>query len=230
MARPIASVHVDIARLTFEYSRVSADSTEELVRARAKWIDDLVACLALRNPMLSTYGAFLLTETEEYRRADSERKRGQNGQSVSKESVDSTESPLRSDRSDQTDLNPPPTPSGGLKSDFEKARKAWPGTRRGFSPEWENFQRKYARRAAEIVPLLLPAISRYRTHVERKAKADNKPPFWQNFKTWINQEGWTAEYPGAAVLVDSEGRARAKAHYAEHGFYPSGTPNEWMGA
>jgi hypothetical protein len=228
MARPIASVHVDIARLTFEYSRISAESTEELVRARAKWIDDLVACLALRNPDLSTYGAFLLNETEEYRRADSERKKGKSGQSDSKDSAESTETPPRSDRSDQTDHNPPPTPSGGLKADFEIARKAWPGTRRGFAPEWEAFQRKYGRRAAEIIPLLLPAIRRYRAHVEKKANADGRPPLWQNFKTWINQQGWTAEYPGQSANPD--GKEKAQAHFREHGFYPRGTPSEWMDA
>ncbi len=124
--------------------------------------------------------------------------------------------------------NLPHTPSGGLQLEFEKARKAWPGTRRQFSPEWKAFERKHGERAEEIVPLLLPAIARYRAHVEKRAAADKKPPFWQNFKTWIAQEGWTAEYPGESV--DVNGKEKATAFYREHGFYPRGTPSDWMGA
>jgi 5-methylcytosine-specific restriction endonuclease McrA len=123
----------------------------------------------------------------------------------------------------------PPSPSGALQVEFEKARKAYPGTRRGLAPEWEAFQKKHGKQAAEIVPLLLPAISRYRAYVEKKARGENRPPMWQHFKTWLYQSGWTAEYPGQAVAQDEAGKARAQAHYREHGFYPPNTPNAWMG-
>ncbi len=236
MARQIASVHVDIARIVYEYSKVSAESAEfpyALEIAKAKWMDELIACLAMRDPALHEYGAFLLSETEEYRRTETERKRAEKeGRNTSArgDSKESAESPLRqTDRSDRQ-INPPPTPSGDLEKDFEIARKAFPGTRRALAPEWEAFQKKHGKRAAEIIPLLLPAIKRYRSHVEKKARGENRPPMWQNFKTWLHQEGWTAEYPGEAASSDHEGRARAQAHYREHGYFPPNTPSAWMAA
>ncbi|MDB5046970.1 MAG: hypothetical protein JWO30_41 [Fibrobacteres bacterium] len=90
----------------------------------------------------------------------------------------------------------PPTPSGDLEKDFEIARKAYPGIPRGFAPEWEAFKKKYGKRTAEIVPLLLPAILLYKSHGEKKSRAENRPPMWKHFKTWLYQECWTTEYPG----------------------------------
>lgn len=231
MARQIASVHVDIARFVLEVSELSAESPQALDKVIADWTRGLMRSLARRDPTLSAYGAFLLSETEEYRRAETERKRlekeakNPNRRGDSKESA---ESPLR--QTDQTDrqINPPPTPSGDLEKDFEIARKAFPGTRRALAPEWEGFQKKHGKRAAEIIPLLLPAIKRYRSHVEKKARGENRPPMWQNFKTWLNQEGWTAEYPSEAASSDHEGKARAQAHYREHGYFPPNTPSAWM--
>lgn len=124
----------------------------------------------------------------------------------------------------------PPTPSGDLEKDFEIARKAYPGIRRGFGPEWEAFQKKYKKRSTEIIPRLLPAIIRYRAQGEKKSRAEGRPPMWQHFKTWIFQEGWTMEFPGEATTTNEAGRAKAKAHYDEHGFYPTGTPSAWMAA
>lgn len=106
MARQVASVHVDIARFAFEYSRVSAESPEKLVHARAKWIDDLVACLALRDPTLHPYGAFLLSEVEEYKKAEIERKKkekSEKGKNRPADSADSENGLPRSDQTDQTD-------------------------------------------------------------------------------------------------------------------------------
>jgi hypothetical protein len=112
--------------------------------------------------------------------------------------------------------------------DFETARKAYPGTRRGFAPEWDAFRKRYGNRIGEIIPLLLPAIAKYRAQGEKKSRAENRPPMWQHFKTWIYQEGWTMEYPGEAAVSDETSRARALAHKREHGFWPSGTPNAWL--
>ncbi len=123
--------------------------------------------------------------------------------------------------------NPLP-PFGGEREIFETARKAFPGTRRGPDVEWKNFEKKFGARKTEILPLLLPAIRAYKTYLEKKARQESRPPLWAHFATWINQERWTAEYPGqVATQATEDGKARAQAHYLEHGFYPSGTPNEW---
>lgn len=125
---------MDLARLSFEYSKVSldaltsadskdstesADSSERLLRARAKWIDDLVNSLVLRDPSRSSYGAHLLAEVEEYRKAESERKKGFRVSAESAESALSTESadsPLRTDRADRSGKKKTKPVGGGRSS------------------------------------------------------------------------------------------------------------------
>lgn len=104
MARPISSVHVDIARLVWEVSKVSAlseESTESLEKL-GKWMKLLVECLATRNPDLHPYGAHLLAEVDEYRIAEKERKKGKHS-ALSALSTESLESTPRTDRTDRAD-------------------------------------------------------------------------------------------------------------------------------
>lgn len=125
--------------------------------------------------------------------------------------------------------NPPLSPPGGYFQDFEIARNEYPGPKRDAQTEWDAFQKKFGAEAAGIVPLLLPAIKRYAAHLAKEAKKSSKKPFLAHFKTWLNQKRWTEEYPGqpgTAAVVD--GKARAQAHYRDHGFWPSGTPTDWM--
>lgn len=93
--RPISSVHVDIARFAWEVSQVEKAGLSD-------WLLRLTKCLATRDPTIHEYGAHLLAEVDEFRKADSERKRVKYSVD-SLESVDSPESPPRSDqiRSDQ---------------------------------------------------------------------------------------------------------------------------------
>lgn len=123
-----------------------------------------------------------------------------------------------------------PTFSSAQKEIFDKARKSYTGTKRTVGPELADFWEKYADRADEVLPLLEPAIAKYKAYLKKKSAMDGKPAMVKAFKTWLAEEGWTTEYPGEATLSDETGRARAKAHYDAHGFYPSGTPNAWMPA
>ncbi len=78
---------------------------------------------------------------------------------------------------------------------FEEAREIYPGTRRGFDPEWKNFEKKYKRRLNEICPLLKPAIEAQIAHrAVLKSRNEFCPP-WKHFKTWINGAWWTEEVP-----------------------------------
>jgi hypothetical protein len=198
--RPVVSVHVDIAEFLLEVVSVSGESSESRERNLGAWTMQLARALAARDAAAHPFAAKLLAEVENYRKADSERKR----ESKSKDSMDSggkarnpppsVDSPPRSDRSDRSDqssTDPPPTPSGGVQEIFEAARKFYPGARRGFAPEWSNFEKKFGKRKSEILPLLAPAIFRYKAYVEKKSRAETRPPVWMNFKTWINQECWT---------------------------------------
>ncbi len=78
---------------------------------------------------------------------------------------------------------------------FEKARKLYPGRKRGFEYEWENFRKKYGMKITAICPLLTPAIEAQ--IARREVCKANKEwcPQWKNFATWINGGWWTEVIP-----------------------------------
>lgn len=106
--RAVTSVHVDIARLAYEVSALSADSSD-------KWLRDLVRCLVMRDPLIHPYGAFLLSEVEEYRKGEIERKRR----------FLSEESALSMDSAESADS----LPNKSIKSIKEKSLSAPPKER-----------------------------------------------------------------------------------------------------
>jgi hypothetical protein len=135
MSRPITAVHVDIARFILEVSALSADSAE-------KWLRDLARCLAMRDPAIHAYGAHLLAEVDEYRKAElkrkSERKQGfiprnPRTSALSADGLPNTDQ-IRSDQSN-TDLReevPPPAggsvggkPKGKTPKAFEQETEAY---------------------------------------------------------------------------------------------------------
>jgi hypothetical protein len=87
-------------------------------------------------------------------------------------------------------------PVAGIPAEFEAARLAWPGSKRGPKTEWEDFARKHRKEISEIVPLLLPAIEVAKKHRSwcEKNKVDFIPQ-WKNFKTWLHQRCWEEELP-----------------------------------
>lgn len=75
VARQIASVHIDIARFIIEVQ--DNDSTESAERLGI-WTRKLSRALALNQPQINTYAAYLLGEVEEFRKAETERKKQYN--------------------------------------------------------------------------------------------------------------------------------------------------------
>lgn len=78
---------------------------------------------------------------------------------------------------------------------FNEARKAYPGIKRGFEVEWQNFRSKYKMKSVGIPALLLPAINQQIIYREACEKADMWCPPWKHFQTWINNQCWTEEQP-----------------------------------
>lgn len=76
------------------------------------------------------------------------------------------------------------------KTDFELIRKSYPGTKKGATQEWENFERKNRKRIAEVLPLISVAVERYKAEIIAH-KTEKR--FIKHFSTWINQECWTEE-------------------------------------
>lgn len=84
--------------------------------------------------------------------------------------------------------------AGGQMAAFDKARKAFPGTKRGLAPEYDAFKKAHKGNVPLIIPLLGPAIE------ARKQWMTDAPesvfvPSWPNFKTWLHQHRWTDELP-----------------------------------
>jgi len=101
---------------------------------------------------------------------------------------------------------------GPWQKAFDLARKVYPGTKRGFEPEWANFKRKYPR-FRDIIPKLIPAIERETANKDALKAAKKFCPGWKNFQTWINQSCWTQEFPAveAASGADSQHPARRES-------------------
>ncbi len=78
------------------------------------------------------------------------------------------------------------------KYQFEQARKLYPGKRRGFQPEWDDFVKKHRSRIDAICPLLKPAIEK---QIEYRATTKDWCPDWKHFKTWLRGSWWTEEIP-----------------------------------
>lgn len=90
-----------------------------------------------------------------------------------------------------------------IKQEFDKARKMFPGKKRGLGVEYANFVKRSTKPAPDgvaftavhVVNELVPAIQ-YQIRYREWAKAQNKwMPEWKNFQTWINKMCWEEEYP-----------------------------------
>jgi len=75
------------------------------------------------------------------------------------------------------------------KTQFDEARKLYPGTKRGLETEFANFRKKH-KDWRDVLPDLRPAILLIQHERKRKATAGEFVPEWPHFRTWINQRRW----------------------------------------
>ena len=78
-----------------------------------------------------------------------------------------------------------------IEKQFEAARKAYPGEKRGFDFEWPDFKRWHKKKCPEYIPLLLPAIKRRMAYFDACDKVGEWHKQWQGFKTWAYNGHWT---------------------------------------
>lgn len=76
--------------------------------------------------------------------------------------------------------------------EFENFRKNYPGTKRGYEIEFENFKKKN-KDWEKILPLLSDALNYQISFRIEKAKTGGFVPEWKNLSTWINQRCWEEE-------------------------------------
>ena len=75
--------------------------------------------------------------------------------------------------------------------EFDIARKAYPGVKRGLKVEFDNFCKKHED-WKEAILLLMPAIEYQISWREKKKRQNKFVPEWKHFKTWINTRWWEA--------------------------------------
>lgn len=81
-------------------------------------------------------------------------------------------------------------PTEDEKNQFEEARKAYPGTKKGLDTELKNFINKNKMDWPTILPLLLPAIKEY-----SKATQNTERKYIKHLSTWINNRSWEEIHP-----------------------------------
>lgn len=80
-----------------------------------------------------------------------------------------------------------------INADFENFRLLYPGAKRGYKTEFENFQKKH-KNWRLILPLLLPNLKR---QIADRAILKNNGGFvpeWQHLQTYLNQSSWEITY------------------------------------
>lgn len=82
-----------------------------------------------------------------------------------------------------------------LELQFETFRKQYPGIKRGFKVEFDNFKKKNPNSWRDIIPLLMPALQRLIDWRQRNQAAGGFVPSFKHLSTWINQRCWTEEFP-----------------------------------
>ena len=99
--------------------------------------------------------------------------------------IPDVEKPEKTEKSEQTEL----------EAQFEEFRRMYPGTKRGFKIEFDNFRRKNPKNWRTIILLLIPAIKMQIEWHERSIVAGQFAPNYKHLQTWINQQCWTEEQP-----------------------------------
>jgi hypothetical protein len=79
------------------------------------------------------------------------------------------------------------------KAEFEKARKEYPGQKRGLDTEFDYFKQK-VKDWKEVLPKLKPAIEQQKQYRQKQESAGNFVPAWKHFKSWIYNRYWEMEF------------------------------------
>ncbi len=107
-----------------------------------------------------------------------------------------------------------------VKEKFEIFRKRFPGTKKGFEIEFENYKKKSK---LTDIDLLLPALEKEILHKNKLKESNKFCPEWKNLSTWINQKCWTQEFEiiSNQILIKehliSDDNLTPEEYFAKHG-------------
>lgn len=86
--------------------------------------------------------------------------------------------------------------------DFENFRKLYPGTKRGYATEFDEFKKKH-KDYKEVLPLLIPALQNWTLWMQQQAATGGFVPDSPHLKTWLFQRRWETEYQVKPATVDT---------------------------
>jgi len=99
-----------------------------------------------------------------------------------------------------------------INEDFENFRLQYPGTKRGYEIEFENFKKKNAD-WEEILPILSERLKYQNDCRFEKAQNGGFVPEWKNLSTWINQKCWDEEIQIYNVPNEKHGKQQGVTDY-----------------
>lgn len=142
------------------------------------------------------------------------RKGGRPKKQKANESKQNQMKPIAFSESEPTVIETPDTPEPetltDLEQQFDAFRQKYPGRKRGFKAEFDNFKRKNPKTWREIIPLLAPAIDRLLEWNDRAHAAGQFVPGFKNLATWLNQQCWTEELPDVKPTSTTPGTPTPK--------------------
>jgi uncharacterized protein YdaU (DUF1376 family) len=97
---------------------------------------------------------------------------------------------------------------------FERFRKLYPGTKRGFKTEYLNFCKKHKDWTERIFDLTIAIKNQIYWRIEMES-AGMFVPSWKNLQTWINQRCWEEEKPAIVKKVAEKSFGRREVSNEE---------------
>ena len=85
---------------------------------------------------------------------------------------------------------------------FEDFRLHYPGIKRGFQIEFDNFKKKHPN-WQDVLPLLIPAVDRLIAYSEKCRARGQFVAEYPHLQTWLNQSRWEIEYPEVTDQLNS---------------------------
>lgn len=195
-----------------DYIRVDADILRLKLSDKAKMLLGLVksfnhngSCLKMSNPELAellccseNHVGKLLREISRYLRIENSQSRYRRVfYSIQNDGVDTEllnpngRSKSNSTQSKTIDIIKKNSKELKFTSQFEQARKIYPGTKRGQKTEFEYFQKKH-KDWKGVLPLLKPAIE---AQIKWRENGNGEfRPAWKGFQSWIYNRCWEMEF------------------------------------
>jgi len=91
---------------------------------------------------------------------------------------------------------------------FKVFYSCYPGTKRFFGTEYENFTNKNRKNKDKIIHLLLPALEKEKQFRINSFELNGWVPAWKNLSTWIREKCWEQEFSELKPAIHLNGKSQ----------------------